>query len=117
MKMKPWIIAAVVLAVMGAGCSKGAPRENAGEARVAIAVTDSGFTPSSIDVPVGKPVTLVVTRKTDQTCAKEIVFPDQGIHKTLPLNQAVEIRLPPSQKKELTYVCGMNMITGKVVVH
>ena len=67
-------------------------------------------------MPAGKPVTIVVTRKTEQTCAKEIVFPDQGIRKPLPLNEAVEISLPASPKGEMTYVCGMSMISGKVLV-
>ena len=57
-----------------------------------------------------------MTRKTDQTCAKEIVFPDQGIRKALPLNEAVEIALPATSKGEITYICGMNMLSGKVVV-
>jgi plastocyanin domain-containing protein len=69
-----------------------------------------------LTVPAGKPITIVVTRKSDQTCATEIVFPDQGIRKPLPLNQAVEITLPSSPPHEISYGCGMNMITGKVIV-
>jgi plastocyanin domain-containing protein len=104
-----------VLAV-AAGCAQQAKQHAGGPARFQVAVTDSGFTPNSITVPAGLPVTLVVTRKTDQTCAKEIVFPAQSIRKELPLNEAVEITLPASGKGEIQYVCGMDMIRGTVVV-
>jgi len=46
--------------------------------RVAISVTDKGFEPENVSVPSGKPVTLVFTRKTDGTCAKEVVIPFDG---------------------------------------
>jgi len=115
--MLKWISAAAVIALLAAGCARETRQQAAGNAtRFAIAVTDTGFAPATITVPAGKPVTLVVTRTTDQTCAKEIVFPDQGIRKPLPLNVAVEISLPASPKGEVTYVCGMSMISGKVLV-
>jgi plastocyanin domain-containing protein len=104
-----------VLAV-AAGCAPQAKQNAGGPPRFEIAVTDTGFAPGTITVPAGKPVTLVVTRKTDQTCAKEIVFPDQKIRKPLPLNQAVEIALPSSPPGEIDYACGMDMVFGKVVV-
>jgi len=104
------------LALLAAGCSQQAKQSAAAPARFELAVTDSGFVPATITVPAGKPVMLVVTRKTDQTCAKEIVFPEQNIRKPLPLNQAVEIALPASPKREIAYKCGMDMLGGKVVV-
>jgi plastocyanin domain-containing protein len=99
-----------------AGCAREPGRSVAGPPRFELAVTDSGFTPATITVPAGKPVTLVVTRKTDATCAKEIVFPQQNIRKELPLNQAVEIALPASPRGEIAYRCGMDMLGGKVSV-
>jgi len=111
------VILAACIAAAAAGCAREGAKESAGApARFSIAVTDTGFAPGTITVPAGKPVTLVVTRKTDQTCAKEIVFPDQGIRKALPLNQAVEIALPASRPGEIAYKCGMDMLYGKVVV-
>ena len=101
---------------LAAGCAQQAKQNAGGPVRFELAVTDAGFTPATITVPAGKPVTLVVTRKTDQTCAKEIVFPEQGIRKPLPLNEAVEVVLPASPKGEIAYVCGMNMLRGTVIV-
>ena len=104
------------IAVLAAGCSGSAKNSANSGNRFAIAVTDSGFVPASIDIPADQPVTLVVTRKTDATCAKQIVFADQGIHKDLPLNQAVEITVPPAPKGEITYSCEMGMVSGKLIV-
>lgn len=104
------------IAVFAAGCAREAKQGASGPARFELAVTDSGFVPAIITVPAGKPIMLVVTRKTDQTCAREIVFPEQGIRKALPLNEAVEIALPASPKGEMDYVCGMDMLKGIVVV-
>lgn len=114
--LKTMILAACLAAAL-VGCAREAARQGtSGPARFELAVTDTGFAPGTITVPAGKPVTLVVTRKTDQTCAKEIVFPDQGIRKALPLNEAVEISLPASRPREIAYECGMEMLYGKVVV-
>jgi len=112
--LRTMVLAACMAAV--AGCSQGSKQTASEPARFQLAVTDTGFAPSTITIPAGKPATLVVTRKTDQTCAKEIVFPDQGIRKALPLNEAVEIALPPSPKREIAYKCGMDMLYGKVIV-
>jgi plastocyanin domain-containing protein len=38
-----------------------------------------------------RPVTLVITRETGRTCAKEIVIKDHGIEKALPLGQPVTV--------------------------
>lgn len=103
------------IAVLAVGCAQESKRGAGGPARFSLAVTDSGFTPATITIPAGEPVTIVVTRKTDQTCAKEIVFPAQGIRKALPLNEAVEIALPASPKGEFQYVCGMDMVKGTVI--
>jgi len=101
---------------LAAGCAQESKQSASGPPRFELAVTDTGFVPGTITIPAGKPITLVVTRKSDQTCAKEIVFPDQKIRKQLPLNEAVEITLPSSPPGEIAYECGMEMVYGKVVV-
>jgi hypothetical protein len=83
---------------------------------VKIQVTKEGFVPSSIDVEAGAPVDLVFIRRTDDTCAKEVVVPAINARKALPLNQPVSIRLPPTKAGTLTFACGMNMLHGSIVV-
>ncbi len=97
----------------GAGASGGAA---AGPQTVAIEVTDRGFVPAQASVRAGSPVTLVVTRKTDATCAKEIVLADEGIRRALPLNEAVRIDFTPKSAGRIQYVCGMGMVSGTLQV-
>ena len=85
--------------------------------RVVISVTEKGFEPTPIQVEKGKPVTLVVTRKTDQTCATELTLPEYEIDQKLPLNQPVEITFTPEKAGELVYGCAMDhMISGVLQV-
>jgi plastocyanin domain-containing protein len=84
--------------------------------RVEITVTDKGFQPERIVVKKGDPLELVVTRKTDDTCAKKITIPDLKVKAALPLNEAVTLRFTPAKAGELKYVCGMDMVTGVLVV-
>ena len=83
---------------------------------VELSVTDKGFEPSNITVKKGEPLHLVVTRKTDQTCATSIDIKDAGIRKDLPLNKAVAIDFTPEKAGEIRYVCGMGMIGGVLLV-
>ena len=84
-----------------------------------IDVTEKGFEPGDLAVPAGKPVTLVFDRKTDQTCAKQIVL-DAGdgnkIQKDLPLNTPVEIATTFPKAGKLSYACGMDMMKGTITV-
>jgi plastocyanin domain-containing protein len=86
---------------------------------VEIAVTANGFEPAKVAVEKGAPSTLVFTRKTDATCAKEVVFKIDGapeIRKELPLNQQVEITMTFPKAGDIQYACGMDMVTGVVSV-
>jgi len=83
---------------------------------ITIAVTKDGFEPDRIEVKRGEPVRLSVTRKTDQTCATELVIKDAKIRKELPLNKTVEIDFTPEKTGQLKYTCGMDMVTGVLVV-
>jgi plastocyanin domain-containing protein len=84
---------------------------------VDLKVTAKGFEPSPIKVKSGEPVTLKVTRKTDDTCATEIVVKDFGVHAALPLDKEVVIRFTPTKTGELKYGCAMDqMVSGVLVV-
>lgn len=79
-------------------------------------VTDRGFEPNRIEVKKGEPLHLVVTRKTDATCAKELVIQDQDLRQELPLNTPVAFDFTPNKTGEMTYACGMGMISGTLIV-
>lgn len=89
----------------------------AGQTRtIEIAVTANGFEPARVKVAKDVPLKLVVTRKTDDTCAKEIVIPDENIRADLPLDKPVTLSFTPKRAGEIRYACGMNMITGVLEV-
>jgi plastocyanin domain-containing protein len=108
--MKSWILA---LAICTA-CNKPATADV--KQRWDIKADDKGFTPSSVTVKKGSPATLVFTRTSDATCAKDVVFPDLKMKKALPLNQPVEIEVPTDTSRTLAFTCGMGMFASSVVV-
>jgi plastocyanin domain-containing protein len=95
------------------GC--GTQQEAPGPHEVQLAVTDRGFEPPRTAVPRGRALTLVVTRKTEQTCATEIFIPRLNQRQALPLHQPVRIEIPAGVEDTLNYVCGMNMLGGTIV--
>lgn len=103
-------VALLCLASLHAGCggTKGA--------EIPVSVTEDGFEPSRIEVKHDQPVTLLVTRKTDQTCATEIVVPSRGITQSLPLNETVRVALGPLKTGEVAFACGMDMEKGTIAV-
>jgi len=105
--------AALVVLLAAAGCGSGG---GGVQNRVAVEVTQEGFVPKEIPAKVGQPITLVVTRKTDLTCAKQIIFADLGVEKELPMNQAVEVTVTPKKPGDLRFACSMDMVAGKLVV-
>jgi plastocyanin domain-containing protein len=107
------ILVAAAAALLVWGCAQ---RGASGPETVKVAVTDRGFEPREITVHRGQPVTLLVTRKVDATCVKEIVIKDAGVRRELPLNQEVAVSFTPEKKGELRYACPMDMIAGTITV-
>jgi len=100
------------------GCGGQSAKNSGGSAQsneVQITVTDRGFEPAVTKVPATKPLTLVITRKTDQTCATEMVFPALNRRIDLPLNHTVRFEIPGGVSDTLNYECGMSMIKGMLV--
>jgi plastocyanin len=98
---------------LGASVAKSA---GAASATISLAVTEDGFEPGKVTVKKGQPVTLVVTRKTETTCATEIVFDDPPQRAKLPLNQPVTLAFTPTKTGELKYGCGMQKMVGGVIL-
>ncbi len=112
----------LVVVVLPLAFVVGAARADAPTAkptRFEIAITRAGFEPGTVTVPAKTPVTLVFTRKTEQTCTKSIVVDvDAGktIERDLPLDKAVEIAVTFPKAGKLGYACSMHMNKGTIVV-
>jgi len=103
-----------VLAVVLLGAQFGVAKNL--DKTIEMQVTSKGFVPNAINVAPGTNLTLVITRKTDVTCATEIDIPSQKIKKDLPLNEAVTVKVGKLKNGEVRFACGMNMIKGVINV-
>lgn len=106
---------ALILTALLTMSALGRTAEEMEKQTVILSVTEKGFEPSSIDVKLGVPLVLKVTRKTDATCATQVQIPSQKIKKDLPLNKEVSIEIGKLEKGEIRFACGMNMLEGKII--
>lgn len=77
---------------------------------------DGGYSPDTIRVKRGQPVTLQFLRKDSSGCLEEVVLPDFGVRQILPLNQETTVTITPQKAGEFGFACGMNMYRGKILV-
>ena len=97
-------------------CKKAKPKAADIKDVVEVTVDAKGFHPSSIPAKRGRPLTLIFTRVSDDTCATEVVIADEKIRKDLPLNTSVPLTFIPSKPGDLHFACAMNMVKGEIQV-
>ncbi len=83
--------------------------------KVTITVS-GGYTPNTVVLRRGVPAQIIFDRKDSSGCFNEVVFPDFGVHETLPVGQQHPVEIDTSKPGEYQYACGMNMFHGKVVI-
>ena len=82
-----------------------------------VTVDATGYVPNTITVDAGAPVRLVFTRQTDSSCLEQVQIPEYGIPPTdLPMGEPVTIEFTPTEAGTFTFVCGMDMFEGTIVV-
>ncbi|HLB41712.1 MAG TPA: cupredoxin domain-containing protein [Gammaproteobacteria bacterium] len=87
-----------------------------GDKPIKILVKDGIYQPSSIQVPMGKEIKLHFVRQDGTPCAETVLFSKLNTSYQLPLNQNVEIIIPPQQPGEIEFTCQMGMYKGKLLV-
>jgi plastocyanin domain-containing protein len=110
------LAAALLLAALPAAARAADQARPAAGATVAVKVTLDGFEPSRVPARKGQPLTLVITRTTDTTCATEIVVKEYGIDTPLPLGTPVSVTFTPTRSGQVKFACAMDMVGGVVVV-
>jgi plastocyanin domain-containing protein len=111
------LLFAALLAAAPDAAAKPAAGDAAQPARtIKMTVTKKGFQPDKITVKKGQPLHLLVTRKTEETCATEIEIQDTKISQDLPLNKEVAVDYTPTKSGEIRYACSMGMVGGTMVV-
>jgi cobalt-zinc-cadmium efflux system membrane fusion protein len=81
---------------------------------LSVEVTEKGFNVSAPAVKAGVPVRMTFIRKTDTTCATDVALPEYGIRRHLPLNTPVTVEFTP--RTDVTFQCGMGMLSGTLTV-
>lgn len=114
--MKKILMGALATLALVVATPAAASGDKKGVLTVELTVTSKGFEPANVKVKAGRPVRLVITRKTDKTCAKEIVLEDLGINQPLPLDTPVTVEFTPSEAGTLRYACAMDHIGGILTV-
>jgi Cu+-exporting ATPase len=83
---------------------------------VRVTVNKNGFSPSSVNVEEGFPLTLIFRRTTREGCGSRVVFPSLNITRDLPVGKNVTVKFTPDQTGEIAFTCGMGMMKGKILV-
>lgn len=82
-----------------------------------VQVTERGFEPARVRIARDETTTLLVTRTTERTCARELVLDELGIREELPLGKAVRIALTPTKSGPMKFGCAMGkMVSGALDV-
>ena len=81
-----------------------------------ITVSSDGYQPSSISVVKGRPVKLAFYRADSNNCGGEVIFTKLNIKKKLPVGETVLVEFTPTEAGEIAFACGMNMLSGKLIV-
>ncbi len=75
-----------------------------------------GYAPDVTVVKSGVPVRLNFYRDETSSCSEQVIFSDFGIVRDLPAFKTTPIEFTPDKTGEFQFVCGMNMIRGKLIV-
>jgi plastocyanin domain-containing protein len=119
-----WIVATMIAL---AGCEKKAATNKPappappsvaadGTRSIPINVNDEGYDPSQIKAKAGEKLELVFTRKSKSACGEQVKVADGPVI-NLPLDQPVKIAVTAPPSGEVRFACGMDMMTGVIVVN
>ena len=75
-----------------------------------------GYSPDTIVVREHVPGRLNFYRDETADCSEQVVFNDFGISKHLPPFKTTSIEFTPDRAGEFTFMCGMSMMRGKLIV-
>lgn len=75
-----------------------------------------GYSPDVIVVKKDLPVRLNFYRDETSSCSEQVIFSDFSIVRDLPAFKTTPVEFTPDRTGEFSFVCGMNMIRGKLIV-
>ena len=87
-----------------------------GVVEVPMAIQDTQYVPSTVSIPAGVRVRLVVDRQEDVACSNQLVLPQLGVSAPLADNAVTKVDIPPTKAGVYNMTCGMGMMSGTLVV-
>ncbi len=123
-------LCAITVALALAGCEKNADKKRGapppppaaptvatdGTRSIPINVNDEGYDPAKIAAKPGEKLELVFTRLSKSACAEQVKVNDGPVTE-LPLEVPVKIAVTAPPSGEVRFACGMDMMTGVIVVN
>jgi plastocyanin domain-containing protein len=79
-------------------------------------LVQGGYSPAVVQAKRGQPLRLRFNRQESAACSDVVVFPDFGVRRDLPAFRTTIVEIVPDRNGEFTFVCGMNMLRGTLVV-
>ncbi|EKD70977.1 MAG: Likely secreted protein containing plastocyanin protein [uncultured bacterium] len=83
---------------------------------ITIVIKDGMYQPALISTPAGKPIKLQFIREDDNACASSVIFTQLNFSYQLPLNQVVQVLIPPQEPGEIDFTCQAGTYRGKLVI-
>jgi plastocyanin domain-containing protein len=87
-----------------------------GTRTIPINVNDEGYDPSKISAKAGEKLELEFTRRSKGACAEQVKVAGGPVI-DLPLDKPVKIAVTAPASGEVRFACGMDMMTGVIVVN
>ena len=86
-----------------------------GVVEVPLTIRNTQYVPSTITIPAGKAVRIIVDRQEDVACSNALVLPQLGVNAPLADNAVTAVSVPPTKAGTYTMTCGMGMMSGVLV--
>jgi sulfite exporter TauE/SafE len=87
-----------------------------GVVEIPLAIVNTRFEPSVVDIPADTPVRLVVDRQESAGCSNQLALPQLGVLVDLAPFATTTIDIPATAAGSYTLTCGMGMMSGQLRV-
>jgi len=87
-----------------------------GVVEIPLTIENGQYAPNPISFPANTPIRLIVDRKANDACSKQLAIPKAGVLVDLVDNGITKVDVPAMPAGSYTLTCGMGMLSGSIVV-
>jgi plastocyanin domain-containing protein len=109
------LVASILWFFFGPRKATAARRASGGGQEITVTVRGA-YSPDRIEVEAGHPLRLNFVREEENPCTAQVIFPDFGVVKDLPVGKPVPVEFTPEKPGEYQFHCGMSMVRGRLIV-